>query len=141
MARQMTIEEILKMRFKRSKRKNESIGNFEFEKNCSLAPYLKKDERCIVRINLTDDSFYHVTNQRIIREAGEVQEIVKYEEIQDIEWGDNSISPRERLKIKKDEYDTLLFLKKDRTTCKAENLGDSWQLLYRALIMYINLRR
>lgn len=67
-------EKIIRREFKKAKSQGYA-NNFSFEERCNLQKQLADDENCIVRINATDGSEYHLTSERIIHEENNPQYI------------------------------------------------------------------
>ena len=128
------IEEMIKMQFRKA-RNNGYANNFNFEKECDINKELYSKEKCIVKINTINNSFYHLTNERILLYKNlKVEEVVPYKEIDSVFWMERS--PKRLAVSKRTKYDRFLIDKKDGSEAIIENLSDCWQPFSKFISQY-----
>jgi len=138
MAKKFTIEEMLKTRFERARRRG-NVRNFRFEdEQCSLGLELNPQERCVVKIDSKDSSEYHLTNQRIIHRTETGTKYIDLKSIKCFYCKPETKTGVDRLKSKASEYDTLFIEDNQGNTHELQALGDTWYTLHSFLSWYLN---
>lgn len=132
-----TIEEMLRMQFKRARKKGYA-DNFEFEERCDTYESLRSDERCVVKVKARDNTSFHITNQGIIHQGESSRNILDYNQLKEVYWMSEDFEGRKKL-LKK-YHDRIIMKTNDKKRKVIDNLGGSYRPLYASLYWYCNLK-
>jgi len=126
----------------RNFRKNKTAGactNASLEKACGLQ--LSSEEKCLVCVDTTNKSSYHITTHRIVNDKTNCS--INYQDINNVYWMVRNISQYnglEKAKLKKEKYDTLVLEIKDKPDVEISHLGNSWNFVLSFLSQYLAQR-
>ncbi len=121
-----SLEEKLGIQFRKALKKAQRRGeepHYKFDDACDITDSLNEQERCIVRVDGRDGAVYHFTNQRILQDAP-VREVIRYDRIAAAHW--ITKNPENRLRLKREEYDTFILQQYDGSEVTLRSLGDAW---------------